>query len=226
MNQQPSFSVSQIYQAEQLLQLLQKVGSTTCCCAYLPINLTKREMYFNWGKPFGIAVGIKLEHSNQKQWKTPTIMRCDNDGAYNRDQKTNLLLAICSDENYNQSWYEMWEGEGTLLFRWYFFERIISQMAIDHPRRLFCLRMDNMNVHHNPMISQLIRDSGHCYVFWAPYWSCDGAIKYVINTIHSFLLYFWDKLETMEDLEIIIESIIDNDLGLFSNYFCCVGFRD
>ncbi len=27
----------------------QKVGSTTCFCAYLPINLTKRELYFTWG---------------------------------------------------------------------------------------------------------------------------------------------------------------------------------
>ncbi len=75
-NQHPPFSLSQIYRAEQLLQLLWKVGSTTCCRAYLPINLTKREMYFTWGEPFGIAdtpiqdvvdldeAGIKLEHSN------------------------------------------------------------------------------------------------------------------------------------------------------------------
>ncbi len=196
-------------------------------------------MYFTWGEPFGIAdtpiqdvvdldeAGIKLEHSNRKQGKTPTIMRCDNDGVYNREQKTNLLLAICGDENYNQSWHEMWEGEGTTLFRLYsFLERITAQMAIGHPGRSFCFTMDNLNVHHNPMILQLIRDTGHQYVFQAPYWSCDGAIEYVFNTIHSFLLYFWDNLETMDDLGIAIESIIENDLGFFSNYFRCVGFRD
>ncbi len=45
-------------------------------------------MYFTWGEPFGIAnttiadmididkAGIKLEHSNQKKGKTPTIMHC------------------------------------------------------------------------------------------------------------------------------------------------------
>ncbi len=85
-------------------------------------------MYFTWGEQFGIAntpiqdivdldeAGIKLEHSNRKQGKTPTIMRCDDDGVYNREQKTNILLAICGDENYNQSWHEMWEGEGITLF--------------------------------------------------------------------------------------------------------------
>ncbi len=238
-NQQPPFSVSQIHWTEQLLQLSQKVGSTTCCHAYLPINLTKREMYFTWGEPFGIAntpiqdvvdideAGIKLEHSNQKRGKTPTIMRCDNDGVYNQDQKNNLLLAICGNENYNQSGHEIWEGKGTTLFRLYsFLERIIAQMAIDHPGRSFCFTMDNLNVHHNQMILQLIRDLGHRYVFQAPYWSCDGAIEYVFNTIHSFLLHFCDNLETMDDLGIAIESIIENDLGIFSNYFCCVGFRD
>ncbi len=71
---------------------------------------------------------MKLEHSNQKRGKTPTIMRCDDDGVYNQDQKTNLLLAICGDENYNQSWHEMWEGKGTKLFQLYScLERVITQ---------------------------------------------------------------------------------------------------
>ncbi len=48
-NQPPPLLHSQIICAEQLLQLSRKVGSTTCSRAYLPINLTKREMYFTWG---------------------------------------------------------------------------------------------------------------------------------------------------------------------------------
>ncbi len=75
-NQQPPYRVSQIYWADQLLQLLRKVGSTTCYRAYLPINLSKRDMHFTWREPFGIAntpiedifdldkAGLKLEHSN------------------------------------------------------------------------------------------------------------------------------------------------------------------
>ncbi len=82
-------------------------------------------MYFTWGEPFGIVnttiaamidideAGIKLEHSNQKRGKTQTILCCNDDRVYNRDQKTNLLLAISGDENYNNNWYELWEGEGT-----------------------------------------------------------------------------------------------------------------
>ncbi len=86
--------------------------------------------------------------------------------------------------------------------------------------------MDNLNVHHNPEIFSLICNSGHCHVFWAPYWSSDDAIEYVFNTIHSFLLYYWQRLETMQDLGNAIDSITKNGLGSFSDYFRHVGFRD
>ena len=196
-------------------------------------------MYFTWGEPFGIAetpihdiidideAGMKLEHNNRRRGKSPTFLRCDDEGIYNRDKKTNLLLAIAGYEQYNNSWYEIWEGEGTTLFRFYeFIERIIHQLAQDHPQRSFCFTMDNLNVHHNPAILSLIVDSGHRYVFRAPYWSCDGAIEYVFNTIHMFLLYYYTDLQIMDDLESALESIIENDLGLFSHYFRHVGFLD
>lgn len=44
--------------------------------------------------------------------------------------------------------------------------------------------MDNLNIHKQPMILDMIEDAGHRGVFCAPYWSCDGAIEYVFNTIH------------------------------------------
>ena len=44
--------------------------------------------------------------------------------------------------------------------------------------------MDNLNIHKHAMILDLIEDGGHRVVFRAPYWSCDGLIEYVFNTIH------------------------------------------
>jgi len=114
-NQLPPFSPAQVFRAEHLLGLTRKVGSTTCFRAYLPINLTKRDMYFNMAEPFGIAempirdmidvdkAGIKLECNNKKYGKTPTIVRVDDDGVYNRNQKTNFLLAITGNNQYNMS---------------------------------------------------------------------------------------------------------------------------
>ncbi len=221
-----------------MLQLSRKVASTTCNRAYLLLNFTKSDMYFTWGTPFGIAItiiadmidideaGVKLEHSNWMRGKTPTIMYCDDVGVYNRDRKTNLLLVISRDENYNKSWYELWEEEGTTLLRFYsFLERKIHQLTLDYPGWSFCFTMDKFNGHHNQAILNLICNSGHCYLIWAPYWSCDCAIEHVFNTIHSFLLYYWHGLKTMQDLENTIDAIIENDLGSFTDNFCHVGFR-
>ncbi len=44
--------------------------------------------------------------------KKTTILRVNDDGVHNRDTKTKLLLAICGDEHFNQTWHEIWEGEG------------------------------------------------------------------------------------------------------------------
>ena len=47
--------------------------------------------------------------------------------------------------------------------------------------------MDNLNIQKHPVVLDLIEEAGHCIMFHAPYWSCDGAIKYVSNTIHTLL---------------------------------------
>ncbi len=76
-------------------------------------------------EPFGIGetsiydmidvdeAGVKLEHNNIKYGNTPSIICVDDDGVDNRDQKTNLLLAITCNNQYNMSWHHIWEGEGT-----------------------------------------------------------------------------------------------------------------
>lgn len=84
-NQQPQFSQSQIVPAEELLGWSCKLGSTTCYHGHLPIIQTKRNTYFTFGDMFVIVhapicnvidinkAQIKLEYSNCKRGKTPTI---------------------------------------------------------------------------------------------------------------------------------------------------------
>ncbi len=43
-------------------------------------------------------------------------------------------------------------------------------------------RMDNLNLHRSPIVTNLIHSYGHQIVYHTPYWSCDGAIKYVFST--------------------------------------------
>ncbi len=85
-HQLPPFTPSQVLQAEVLLGLTCKIGSTTCYQAHLPDNLAKHEMYVTTSEPFGIAnmpirevidineAGIKFEHNNCKHGKIPTIL--------------------------------------------------------------------------------------------------------------------------------------------------------
>jgi len=81
-----------------------------------------------------------------------------------------------------------------------FIERIIDQLAIDWPGRSFCFTMDNLNIHHNPVLMQMIASRGHRYLFRAPYWSVDGQMEYVFNTIHTLLLQYF---RTIDDLPVL-----------------------
>ncbi len=51
------------------------------------------------------------------------------------------------------------------------------------------------------------------------YWSCDGAIEYIFNTIHSYFLFIYPKMQNISDLEVELENIIENNLGLFRKHF-------
>jgi hypothetical protein len=79
----PPYSKSQIYHAERRLGLSRKVGSSssTSDLAYLPVNLRKRERYWNTAYPDGVnglstediiaidEVKFKLESQNRKHCK-------------------------------------------------------------------------------------------------------------------------------------------------------------
>lgn len=107
------------------------------------------------------------------------------------ETKNNLLLAIVGDDAIEtNSWIEIWE-EGTMKFFRFcnFVCRVIISLGNDHLGCSFCFIMDNLNNHHNFAVLQMIHDAGHWYVFPVPYWSCNGDIEYVFNTIHGFLLY-------------------------------------
>ena len=75
------------------------------------------------------------------------------------------------------------------------------------------------------MILDLIEEGGHPIVFRAPYWSCNGPIEYVFNTIHVKLQMdddgaVTDLDELMQKLDDIIFVMVD---ASFYPYFYHVG---
>ena len=82
----------------------------------------------------------------------------------------------------------------------------------NYPGRSFLFTMDNLNIHKHLLI--LIEEAGHRVVFRAPYWSCDGAIEYAFNTIHTFLEMNDDEMEDVDALENRMNLIIGSLLKL------------
>ena len=108
-------------------------------------------------------------------------------------------------------------------FRYIFLGRVIDRLTIDHPVRSFCFTMDNLNTHKNPMVLNLIPGEGHRYLFRAPYWSVNGPIEYIFNTIHTHRLSFFTQIHDLDQLE---NCKIIGDMGSFERYFFRVGFHD
>ena len=172
--------------------------------------------------------GMKIEASNPHFGKTVSRERCHFEGAYNCDRKLNLMMAVSADPEYDLEWHEYCEEDkgGTTLHRVFkFYDRIMHQLAIDHPRRSFCFTLNNLNIHHSPILLDHIMSRGHRYLFRAPYWSVDGPMEYIFNTIHVFLLMHFRTIDDLEELGNVLDVIIAQ-LNQFLRYFLHVGFPD
>jgi hypothetical protein len=110
------FCPQSIVRADHLLDLRRKASSTTCERAYWQINLHKRDMFWLWNYPFGRAdvatkdmidkdeCGLKIKTSNPSFGKCVSWELCHFEGAYNRERKLNLMMAISADRNYDISY--------------------------------------------------------------------------------------------------------------------------
>jgi hypothetical protein len=240
MPQIPPFSDSQISRAEARLGLTRKKASKTSKMAYLTTNLLKRRCYWESAYPVGIAdqqtsdmidldeARFKLESTDRSYAKVAREFRANVRSKYKkRDPGTNLIMAILGDGNNVYSFHRMYSRGGTDLYRFYCFMRdLIQDLAQVFPNRSFCFTMDNLNIHRHFIILDLIANAGHRIVYRAPYWSCDGAIEYVFNTIHTELeMEDGIAMENVEDLENKINNIVGGLPG-FRRYFLNVGFKD
>ena len=109
--------------------------------------------------------------------------------------------------------------KGVQMYRVYsFFDRVTQWLNQNHPGRMFCFTMDNLNIHHSPVITDLITNRGHCYLYRAPYWSVDGPMEYIFNTIHVHLLTYHKEVENLVQRENILDTIIAN-MDDFRSYF-------
>ena len=237
------YSRSQIVRAEQRLGLSRKVGSSTSNEAYLPINMLKRQRYWQMQYPYGIRgeninnmidideAGFKLQSQDRKRGKAKRTKRCNSRGMYKKGVgRVSLIMGICGDGEEGLSFHRLYPEGGTDLWRFYNFMRdFIDFLAENRPGQSFCFTMDNLNIHKHPVVLNLIENAGHRIVFRAPYWSCDGAIEYVFNTIHTMLQMATEGngASTAEQLIDRLDDIIHHLMIVsFKSYFVNVGFKE
>ena len=230
------FSASQISRAEKSIHLTTKRSSRTAYKALLPINVMRRDQYFNLPYPLGIAdlsaadmidldqAAIELTGINPTRGKSVEGQRVRDQGPYSKVDKVNLMLAICGDPILPERWTEMWDEGGTTVERLLaFLQQVIDDLAQVAPNRSFCFTMDNLSTHRSPLIANLIFAHGHRMVLRAPYYPIDGAIEYVFNTVQTMLRLKLQEIFSRDDLVLHIQLEIAN-IPIFTPYFRHVGF--
>jgi len=236
------YSRSQIGRAELRLGLHRKAASTTSDCAYLQVNLHKQFMYWNAAFPDGVSgestpadvididkSNYKLESQNRKFGEVTRERRCDAQGKYKKGAgSVSLLMAISGDERVGEafSFHRCFTEGGTNFWRFFnYMQNLMDWLDINRPGRSFLFTMDNLNLHRHLVTTNLIYARGHHIVFRAPYWSCDGAIEYVFNTLQTRLQMEINGVDSVFQLVNKINVIIGG-MPSFKRYVLHVGFPD
>ena len=105
-----------------------------------------------------------------------------------------------------------------------FIRMIIDDIGPATPGNWYCFTMDNLNAHKNEGVIALIHAYGHGVVFRAPYYTVDGPIEYVFNTLQGLLrLRLYDVTDGAGLVVALNESI--QSMDNFEPYFIKCGFR-
>jgi hypothetical protein len=237
------YSDSQITEAEHYLGISRKCASATAYQASLPINLAKRDAFWNQPYPFGInctsrstiidwdKAAIILKTTNHGYGKYHLSTRAREEGPYNNSEKFTLTAAIRGGPN-GGCWLSIDLGSGTGVIDTYnFLHGIINSIGVggvnaatevDNTQTFIC---DNFAAHHNPLITLLINNNQHRLVFRAPYFPVDGLIEYFFNYVQQQLtsleLY---RVRTPQQLRQAINQICQCANGQLDGYFEHCGY--
>ncbi len=154
--------------------------------------------------------GFKIETTNPRFGKTVLWLLCYLEGEYNRDKKVNFLWP--SPLIRTITWSGIISGHkkkaGQICFRCMcFFRGLLFSWQSTFLVDLFCFTVDNLNTHKHPMVLGLITGGSHRYLVCAPYWSVNGPIEYIFNTIHTKLLSFFGEIDDLDMLETYLNKL-------------------
>ena len=145
-------------------------------------------------------------------------------GPYSKTGKVNLLLAISGDPDNPDRWHEIWSYGGTTISKFVaIIRRIIGDIGPSTTSRRHCFTFNNLLAYLHPQVMVVIYQAGHRVVPRAPYWSVDGAIEYVFNTLQVLRCVNLQEIKDNDDLVNHIQNVFVN-FERFTEYFRHVGF--
>jgi hypothetical protein len=232
------YDLSQISRAEDYFGLSTKRSSTTAYQARLRHNIQKRVMFWTLPYPYGVRdilaedmidfdeAAFFLETANRSRGKAYINCRVREHGPYGHSERWNMMLAISGGRD-GLRWSRFRRDNCNLLTLSEFIESILDDIGDADPEngiRRRCFTMDNLYVHHNPLIAQMIFARGHRLAFRAPYYPVDGPIEYVFNTLQQALTQRLYLITNHQELYNHIHAIVGS-IDNFAPYFHNVGFR-
>jgi len=157
------YTEAQICRAEQRLGLSRKKCSTSANKAFTPRVLALRRLFWTQPYPLGIAdvpalamidideARIILDQVNRRYAKARLAERARVVGHYKGEGR--LLIAAISGSNDGKRWISIQDRSGTTqpIFV-QFICSILDEIGPGRPGNRLCLMMDNLNVHHHPVV--------------------------------------------------------------------------
>jgi hypothetical protein len=225
----------QITKAEQQLGLSRKKVSVSAYRAFDQDVLLKRWMFWTQPYPLGIAdidrrdminideARIITDTGNRHFGKCTLAERARIVGHYKGEGRL-LVTAILGRED-GEKWLRIEDCSGTTLVLFVeFIQQILEDLGPGIEGDRHCLMMDNLNVHHHLLITQMVHEVGHRIIYRAPYWPKDGPIEYFFNSFEINLRNTFFKWTNAHEMEV---KILEFFIGVvnFVAYFHHVGFR-
>ena len=225
------YCLSQISRAEQRVGLSRKKTSTTAFQAFRPHVIQRRIAFWTQPYPLGIndtprsllidldEARIILDQANRGYAKCFAGYRAREAGHYKGEGRL-ILCAISGGED-GLRWCHCHDrAETTLEVYLEFLQEILDGLPAQ-PQRTFT--MDNLGIHHDALVAQLIHAAGHRLVFRAPYWPKDGPIECFFSALEGNLRSKFRVIQDVYDLEREIGEYVDSRTD-FVNFFQHVGF--
>lgn len=202
------YSREDICKAEQNAGLSRKIGSTTAYQAFLPENVQRRWMFWNYPPPIGVQgvhintlidideAAISLLSVVRGSGKAFVNVRVGDIGPYTKGDKFTMIAAV-GPPNFRHMFIAKIPGTTAEMFI-EFIRNLLLQFPPGTPRKTFLF--DNLASHFSDEVAYLIYESGHRFIPRAAYYPADGPIEYIFNQVELGLRRNLYNVRTDDDL--------------------------